>query len=70
MLYGTCEKCGLPVEDPETPAFPITGWEVLRSQGGANAIRLRERVPDRVRHVSCLPGALTGQPSLFESTAA
>jgi hypothetical protein len=54
-FYGICEKCGKPVEDPEQPAFPIRGWELGRAGGGANAIRLRERVPDRVRHATCLP---------------
>jgi hypothetical protein len=55
MIYGTCEKCKRPVESPQTPAFPVTGWEIARSQGGANSISLRERVPNRVRHSTCLP---------------
>jgi hypothetical protein len=72
--YGTCERCGEPVEAPQTPAYPITGWEVGRSGGGANAIRNRERIPDRVRHMTCLPDKagqerpLSGEPgdgSLF-----
>jgi hypothetical protein len=54
-LYGTCEKCGEKVETPQQPAFPVTGWEVVRSGGGANAIRDRKRIPGRVRHVTCLP---------------
>ena len=66
-LYGVCEVCGLPVQSPEQPAFPITGWEVLRSGGGANAIRLRERIPGRVRHVTCLPDATDNMESLFQS---
>ena len=68
-VYGTCEKCGRVVVDPQTPAFPVTGWEVLRAQGGANAIRLRERVPNRVRHATCLPNMPDDQSTLFEVTA-
>lgn len=56
-FYGACEKCGQPVYDSNGPAFPVTGWEVLRQEGGANQIKQRERVPNRVRHVQCLPTA-------------
>lgn len=52
---GICEKCGEPVRDRHTAAYPVTGWEVLRDQGGANAIKNRERVPGRIRHVRCIP---------------
>lgn len=60
MHYGVCEKCHQPVisgsgQKHRGPAFPVTGWEVPREQGGANHIRNRERVPNRVRHVGCLP---------------
>jgi hypothetical protein len=55
--FGVCEKCGQPVESPQVPAYPVTGWEVGRSGGGANAIRNRRRVPDRVRHATCIPTA-------------
>lgn len=51
---GVCEKCGRPV-DKTSAAFPVTGWEVLRDGGGANAIRNRERVPGRIRHINCIP---------------
>ena len=64
-LYGVCEKCGEPVRSPQQPAFPITGWEVLRDGGGANAIRNRERIPGRVRHVTCLPDPNEAQESLL-----
>lgn len=53
--YGVCERCGQPVQSPQQPAFPITGWELLRVAGGANKITGRERIPNRVRHVTCLP---------------
>lgn len=57
---GPCEKCEQPVytgtgQKHRDPAFPVTGWEVPRAQGGANHIRGRERLPNRVRHVGCLP---------------
>lgn len=64
-IYGTCEKCGEPVVSPQVPAFPVTGWEVQRKGGGANSIRLRERVPERVRHEVCLPTAHETQESLL-----
>ena len=54
--YGACESCGQPVRDTNgPPAFPVKGWEVLRADGGANQIKLRERIPNRVRHAHCLP---------------
>jgi hypothetical protein len=56
QFYGACEKCKQPVTDATgPPAFPVTGWEVLRTDGGANQIKLRERIPNRVRHAHCLP---------------
>lgn len=55
--YGTCEVCRRPVQSPHTPAYPVTGYEVLRSQGGANAIRNRQRVPGKVLHETCVPRA-------------
>lgn len=54
--YGPCEKCGNPVTDVDgPPAFPVHGWEVQRSEGGANQIKDRQRIPNRVRHARCLP---------------
>ncbi len=66
MFYGVCEKCGEDVRDPEQPAYPVRGWEVGRTGGGANAIRNRERQPNRVRHVGCIPrpGKTEGQEQL------
>jgi hypothetical protein len=52
---GVCEKCGEPVNSKLDAAYPVSGWEVLREQGGANAIRNRERVGNRIRHVRCIP---------------
>lgn len=55
---GTCERCGQPVNpeaDGRRAAYPVRGWEVERDGGGANQIRLRQRVPNRVRHERCLP---------------
>lgn len=58
-FFGTCEVCGEAVvgysgRTDRAPAFPVTGWEVPREQGGTNHIRGRVRVPNRVRHVGCL----------------
>jgi hypothetical protein len=54
-FYGMCEKCQQPVQSPQTPAFPITGFEVPRAQGGQNHVRNRQRVPGQVWHEVCLP---------------
>lgn len=51
---GVCEKCGQPVTKANA-AYPVTGWEVLREDGGANAIRNRERIGNRIRHAHCIP---------------
>lgn len=51
---GVCEKCGRPVTKHDA-AYPVTGWEVLRAEGGANHVRNRERIGNRIRHVACLP---------------
>lgn len=51
---GFCEKCGGPVTKANA-AYPVTGWEVLRADGGANAIRNRERIGNRIRHERCIP---------------
>ena len=70
-VYGVCEKCGEPVREGQAPAYPVTGWEVGRTGGGANAIRLRERVPNRVRHAAtCLPRTNDEQGALFGGAAA
>lgn len=51
---GLCAFCGEPVKAIETAAWPVTGWEVERSVGGANAIVGRERVNDgRIGHAVC-----------------
>jgi hypothetical protein len=58
-FYGTCEKCGQPVtSERDRPAYPVQGWEVQREEGGANAIRNRQRIPGRVRHETCLPNPI------------
>lgn len=71
--FGVCEACGEPVQttgadrfsSDRQPAFPVTGWEVPRAQGGTNHVRNRERVPNRVRHVACLPADDAGQERLL-----
>lgn len=56
-----CEICGEPVEPWQTAAFPVTGWEVQRYGGGANQIKARERVPNRIAHATCLERQLDRQ---------
>lgn len=51
---GTCEFCHEAVEVTQTAAFPVSGWEVEREQGGANRILDRKRAPDRIAHASCV----------------
>ena len=55
-MKGICEICASKVEDTQTAAYPVTGWEVERYAGGANHITLRERLPNRVVHAVCLEG--------------
>lgn len=50
---GQCAFCPLPVLANETAAFPIKGWEVERSAGGANRILGREREPNVIAHATC-----------------
>jgi hypothetical protein len=53
MTYGgPCLLCGEPVE-AENAAYPVRGWEVTRSAGGANRILGRERVPGEIAHITC-----------------
>ena len=51
-FVGWCERCGGKV-DADYAAYPITGWEYARREGGANQIHHRERIPDRVAHPHC-----------------
>jgi hypothetical protein len=64
-FYGTCEHCFRPVEGKvgtaDGPAFPVMGWEILREGGGANQIHGRERLPEVVRHVRCLPSKVQSE---------
>jgi hypothetical protein len=46
---GDCMECGDPVYALDA-AYPITGWEIARSGGGANQIKHRERMPNMVCH--------------------
>lgn len=54
MIRGTCEVCKRDVTTAEQAAFPVRGWELERSQGGANRILDRRREPDRIAHASCI----------------
>lgn len=57
MSDAVCEFCG----NPATPGAPdvlyaISGWEELRSQGGANMVHLRHRLGP-VAHTKCVDEA-------------
>ena len=53
MSYvGDCEFCDGPV-DHHHAAHPVSGWEKLRGQGGANRIIGRKRDTTRVAHSRC-----------------
>lgn len=67
---GTCMFCGSPVGDQEEAAFPVRGWELERSQGGANMIFGKEREPNVIAHKRCAKRYVTGtgdQTDLFGS---
>lgn len=55
MIYGPCTVCGRRVDthDPYVVALEVTGWEVLRAQGGANHIMDRART-GKAAHHACL----------------
>ena len=54
MERGVCEFCHHPVLSTQTAAFPVRGWEVERSGGGAHHIAGREREPNRIAHRRCM----------------
>ena len=55
MSYvGQCEICGETVDSSQRAAFPVKGWEIQRSQGGANQIFGKVREPNRVAHAYCV----------------
>lgn len=58
MERGVCEICRDTVFTYQTAAFPVTGWEVERGQGGVNQIKARKRVPNRITHAHCLEAKL------------
>ena len=60
---GDCMECGDPVYALDA-AYPITGWEIARSGGGANQIKHRERMPGQVAHPEpCMRKVIArGQP--------
>ena len=62
---GRCEICHKPVEGTSVAAYPVTGWEVQRKQGGQNHVIDRRRIPNRVAHWVCLEGKLNGQQLSF-----
>ena len=53
-FIGHCHYCERPVYGYEGPAYGVMGWEAQRSQGGANQILMRQRVPERCAHIACV----------------
>jgi hypothetical protein len=69
---GTCEFCQEQVRTGDLAGFRVRGWELERSQGGANQIAGKERQPDRIAHALCVTSAIShdrrglrGQTSLI-----
>ena len=55
MTYvGPCFFCPRPVTTGEGVAYGVIGWESARAQGGTNHVLLRQRVPEKVAHLSCV----------------
>lgn len=52
-FIGYCHFCGHGVEELDA-CYPVRGWEARRTQGGANAILDRQRVPGNVAHERCV----------------
>ena len=55
---GTCELCGSEIASYQYAAYPVTGWEVQRLQGGANQIVGKQRLPNRIAHARCVEARL------------
>ena len=53
MHVGTCEWCGATIDHAHGYARAVSGWEVIRAQGGANAIAMRQEIPGVVVHAMC-----------------
>lgn len=51
---GHCHFCSEPVYRQHGVCFGVIGWEAVRSQGGANQIIMRTRVPEKVAHPHCV----------------
>ena len=67
MKIDTCPFCREDVTDDDFYLHEITGWEKTRAEGGANAIRLRQRTGKKA-HQLCVERAgkgLTGQQGLW-----
>jgi hypothetical protein len=54
-----CHLCKKPIESSDRVYFEVTGFERPRTQGGTNALRLREQT-GRVAHVECVDKAAQG----------
>lgn len=56
---GTCSFCGEAV-NPNRDYRRVTGWEKRRSEGGTNALRLREPHEDEWACASCVDRGASG----------
>ena len=55
-LLGYCHFCGREIHEHEREycAYPVSGWEAIRNQGGANQIMLRVRDTSTIAHRRCV----------------
>ena len=51
---GPCHFCPRAVYEVDGVAYGVVGWEGKRGGGGANQIIMRQRVPEKVAHLSCV----------------
>ena len=51
---GHCHFCTKPVYEADGHAYGVVGFEGIRSGGGANQIMLKQRVPEKIAHRSCV----------------
>lgn len=67
---GVCEFCGSEVTRLQQAAWPVSGWEIERDQGGANRIAGKKRIPNVIAHARCLESHLRrGHQEQMEMTA-
>lgn len=57
---GKCVLCGMRGIDEDRDYQEVRGFVRKREQGGANQIRLRQPVPDRWAHATCVDNEAHG----------